>query len=202
MFCGFLTGYESCDESYSAILARALDAEMHLQAWAGKGLVKNAVSVLPTSGPPMPAYVNRTLATRGDAATAWAWASWTPDLVVVSLGGNDYNNAVVPTEDTFRAAYAALLDSLFAGYGRNTTVANICGGGSHADPSRNRACPFVQNSSAAYAAAHPARTVAYVEVPVGVVGDGDVACLGHHNLRGQQKFAAFLEPKLRDLMGW
>ena len=197
--------YESCVESYSSLLARQLDAEMHLQAWSGKGLIKNAVNILPSSGPPLPAYVNRSLATDWSAATTWQWSSWTPDLIVVSLGGNDYNNIEVPTEPVFRAAYHALLDSLFEGYAYAASapaIANICGGGSHADPSRNRACPFVKNSSMSYQQEHPTRKVNYIEVPVGVVGDDDIACLGHHDPAGQQKFADYLGPKLKAMMGW
>ena len=206
--------YESCDESYAARLAAALGAAPHVQAWAGKGLRRNADQLIPAAfGAPMPAYFNRTLATDGSAATAWNWRAWVPDVIVVSLGGNDFNNAIKPTQREFEAAYHAMLDSLFDAYHgahgaggagakeiEAPVVVSICGGGSPGDPSRNRACPFVNASVSSYA-----RAVArqyYVEVPVGVVPDGFSGCLGHHNREGSQMVADFLEPRIRQIMGW
>ena len=231
--------YESCDEAYSARLAAALGAEAHVQAWAGKGLLRNADQLIPAAfGAPLPTYFNRTLATDGGAATAWDWGRWLPDVVVVSLGGNDFNNAVKPTQHEFERGYHAMLDSLFGAYDRAMqqqqqqqqqqqrgqgqsqsqsqslpVVVSICGGGSPSDPSRNRACPFVNASVASYAWAGASagggkgKTAAmaralYVEVPVGVVPDGVSGCLGHHNRKGSQMVADYLEPRLREIMGW
>eukprot|EP01046_Picozoa_sp_COSAG06_P011981 COSAG06_NODE_690_length_13054_cov_5.226476_17_plen_109_part_00 len=54
-----------------------------------------------------------------------------PDLIVVSLGGNDFNhqNGNVPTNSSFSSAYARLLDQLFLQYERSEglVVASVCG---------------------------------------------------------------------------
>ena len=49
-----LPEYENCHASYSANLARALDAELRMEAWTGLGVFKNAVDFVPNSEYPMP----------------------------------------------------------------------------------------------------------------------------------------------------
>ena len=156
----------------------------------------------------------RTLQTR---PTLWntsaAFNTSAPDLVVISLGGNDFNHqgGHVPTNASFTAAYARLLDQLFSQRGGALVVAAVCGMGSpneaRFDPDNNRCrpCPHVQAAAAAYSAARPARRVAYFFVPCDgsvVRDDRDIGCNGHKNALGQAEVARFLEPKLRELMGW
>ena len=157
----------------------------------------------------------RTLQTREGGWTYDAAAGRPPpELVVVSLGGNDFNHQgdKVPTDATFSSAYAALLDAVFAEAGSALrAVAAVCGTGSPAeakfDPDNNRCrpCPHVEAAVAAYRSARPERRVEYFFVPCdgSVVNDhGDIGCNGHKNGKGQGEVAAFLEPKLRALMGW
>jgi hypothetical protein len=200
----------NCNRAYSGVLARLLEAEMHLQAWTGKGLIKNAdenVCFTPSCFRPIPAYINRTIATDWTAKTEWDFTKWVPDVIVLSVGGNDYNNPKQPTWLAFDHAYEQMLGSIFTYYAsapKLPVVVNICGGGSPSDPSRNRACPFVENATHMYkqAHAHEGKVVEYVEVPVGVVADEDRTCLGHHNRNGSAKVAHYLEPRIRKMMGW
>lgn len=136
-----------------------------------------------------------------------------PNLVVVSLGGNDFNHqdGRVPTNATFSAAYARLLDAFYSKFPDLGAVAAVCGMGSPAeaafDPDNNRCkpCPHVSNAVDEYTAKNPTRRVAYIFVPCdGSVVDGvdDIGCDGHKNAKGQSEVAAFLEPRLRALMAW
>ena len=196
--------YENCAEAYSAELARRTGAELHLQAIAGKGLLRNAVNLLP-SGPTIPQLLNRSIATDAGSDAAWDFTSWVPDAVVLSVGGNDYNNPEKPSEAEFAAGYASMLKALLSYYSaapRVPVLVSVCGGGSPSDPSRNRACPFVRNASDAFQRAQPSSKVAYIEIPVGVVPDGFSGCLGHHNATGQSLVASYLEPKLRKILNW
>ena len=82
------------------------------------------------------------------------------DLVVVSLGGNDYNHqkGKVPDDAAFAEAYATFLDGLYAQYERSgrdeLVVVSVCGQGSPAeaayDPDNNRCrpCPHVTTGRA------------------------------------------------------
>jgi len=35
-----------------------------------------------------------------------------------------------------------------------------------------------------------------------LTGDGDIGCEGHKNQLGQKRVADFLEPRMREIMGW
>jgi hypothetical protein len=63
----------------------------------------------------------------------------------------------------------------------------------------------VEESTRAYAAAHPTRRVFFVFVPCDgsvVTDQGDIGCEGHKNRAGQAEVAAFLAPRVRDIMHW
>lgn len=80
--------YEDCNQCYDSLLGKMLDAEIHVEAYSGLGVWQNAWDGDPT----MPYYWNHTLATEDSPETAWDFKRWTPDLVIVYLGANDYNN--------------------------------------------------------------------------------------------------------------
>lgn len=68
--------------SYASITARNLDAEAHVTALNGIGLM---VSWFPFT---MPDYYDQ-LSAVGDNGSKWDFASWTPDVVVINLMQND-----------------------------------------------------------------------------------------------------------------
>lgn len=116
-----LGGWErsNCDATALAEVARRVDASLSVQAFAGAGLTQNANARQrwQMGKLTMADYYNRTLQTR--AAPVWdVRAHQPPQLVLVSLGGNDYNHQQgrVPTNATFEAAYAKLLSDLFTTY--------------------------------------------------------------------------------------
>ena len=209
-----LLGWElsNCDSAYPGVLGRALGADISVQALAGAGLTQNAnaARVWEDGKLTMAQLHTRTLQT---SPRQWDVASHpSPNLVVVSLGGNDYNHqdGHVPANATFTAAYMRLLEQLFF-YSDELVVASVCGMGSPAeaafDPDNNRCrpCPHVERAVAAFHAKYPMRRVAYLFVPCdGTVVDdhGDIGCDGHKNRLGQGKVAKYLEPRLRQLMSW
>ena len=200
--------YANCAYGYPGVLGRALGADVSVQALAGAGLTQNANAASPwqIGEATMAELFTRSLQTRNES-----WDGDAPDLAVVSLGGNDFNHqdGDVPSNETFAAAYAALLDRIFAGGA--PAVAAVCGMGSPAeaafDPDNNRCkpCPHVEGAVEAYRTANPARRAAYVFVPCDgtvVTDHGDIGCDGHKNRAGQAEVARFLEPKLREIAGW
>jgi hypothetical protein len=216
--------YSNCNLAYPAVLGRALGATVSVQALAGAGLTQNANAARTWEDGKltMADLYNRTLQTQ--PVPVWrASRNHSPAaLVVISLGGNDYNhqNGHVPNNASFTAAYTRLLDRIFesreslelAGQ-QPVTVASICGMGSPAeagfDPDNNRCrpCTHVEAAVQAYQRAWPGRQrrVAYFFVPCdgSVVNDrGDIGCDGHKNKIGQAEVAHFLEARLRKLMGW
>jgi len=197
--------YENCAESFSGQLAEKFNAQIHLQAMAGRGLVRNADEWVPflSSGPTIPEAANRTICADSDPGKVWNFSSWVPDLVILSLGGNDYNNIKKPVESIFVQAYIRFLEYIYQSYKPNLpTIINICGGSSPSDHSRNRACPFVSNASSTYNTKYPSFPVHYVELPLDIVPDDDIACMGHHNADGHKHIVDYLTPKIESIMQW
>ncbi|ADG76051.1 cellulose-binding family II [Cellulomonas flavigena DSM 20109] len=117
----------NADAAFPAIVGRAVGADVHVNAFSGRGMVRNyAGSDLGTS---FRTYADRALlAVPGDA---WQRpADWQPQVVVVGLGINDFSTAVGAGEPwseqtlrtQFRAAYDGFVDSLRRSYGPDTFI--------------------------------------------------------------------------------
>ncbi len=101
------------DESrtFAAQAAESLGAERRTVCWSGKGVVQNYGR--DTLNPTLPMLYRRILA--GDAKHLWDLSVWTPQVVVIDLGTNDFSH-VAPDSTKFHRTYAAFVDSLHAGY--------------------------------------------------------------------------------------
>jgi len=99
-------GYHSSNGrfSYGYQLARMLDAQVHLVAFGGKGLVRDWRGM--RADVTAPEYYERALPTAAD--TPWDASSWVPDAVFVCLGTNDFNQGI-PDEQDWVAAYREFL---------------------------------------------------------------------------------------------
>ena len=97
----------------------------------------------------MPGYFNRTMQTAGEV---WNPARFVPDLVVISLGGNDYNHqgSRVPSNESFTKHYVSMLRTIhesYEAYSSNVRIIAACGMGSpiekihEPDNNRCRPCP-------------------------------------------------------------
>lgn len=207
--------YSNCDSAYPGIVGRKLEAFISVQALAGAGVTQNAFANIPDAVGrlTMAHLLNRTLQTD---ERVWNEKLSPPnDLVVISLGGNDFNHQKVdqlPSNASFHAAYTSMLDGIFDA--RRTpagefAVAAICGMGSpdemRYDPNnyRCRPCPHVEDAVKGYKEAHPERHLEYISIPCdgGVVsGQGDMGCAGHKNAVGQGEVADYLVPRLERLL--
>lgn len=105
--CHFTSETENQWLAFPSLTARALNAEVHVIAWSGKGVVQN---YLPSDDAIdrllVPQIFDRVLPER--AESKWDFARWTPDAVVIGLGTNDIS-LTDPGESAFVAAYTALL---------------------------------------------------------------------------------------------
>ena len=79
---------EDNPKTYEALAAKALNADYHVIAWSGKGLIRNYLTASPGS-PVMPELYTRYGAMDPDNSYPFP-ASWTPQAVVINLGTNDF----------------------------------------------------------------------------------------------------------------
>jgi len=216
--------YDNCDLAYHSVLGRQLNAQTSsVQAIGGIGVTQNAFANLPflVGQDTMPEYYDRMLQTEAYPLWDFALESPRPDLFVISLGGNDFNHqSAVPSNETFSDAYQAFLQIVVEPYLINTddntavvpTIVSVCGLGDptevERDPNNDRCrpCPHVQEATEAFGSKYADTVqVDYVFIPCDgsvVTGFDDIGCDGHKNALGQARVADFLEPRLRQIMGW
>jgi hypothetical protein len=94
-------------KSTAVVLASKLDAEPHVIASSGKGIVQNEPG---DDGEHFPVLYTRTLP--DVPGSTWDFASWTPDVVVITLGGSDMIGETPAAG--FGEAYDALVTSIRA----------------------------------------------------------------------------------------
>ncbi|MFD1145552.1 SGNH/GDSL hydrolase family protein [Saccharothrix hoggarensis] len=115
------------DRAFGALTARRLGADYQVNAFSGRGMVRNYNGIEP--GTDYRTYYDRALlAVSGDV---WRKpAGWRPQLVVVGLGINDFSTALNPGEPwtpeslvaAYKTAYHGFLDELRARYGSDTVI--------------------------------------------------------------------------------
>ena len=101
-FGDFYSKDENSYSSYGAIAARELNAELTLTTWSGLGLVRN----YDDSPMPLPERI-----TNKDANKKWDFSNYVPDIVIINLGTNDFNEHP-PSKEDFVDGYKRLIDRI------------------------------------------------------------------------------------------
>jgi hypothetical protein len=181
-------------ESYCPMLGRLFDADVHVIAKSGMGLLKNYNDKSIPTHPNMPDLWNRTLC--GSVEPAWPFASvsWVPDIIIVNLGTNDYSTAPQPSAEQFYAGYLAFskrLANLFP-HAKQLFMSGpmwCC----HVCKTCCETVHKVANDTGA----------AVVDMSCDVYNrHGLVGCAGHPNVAGHKKMVNDTVPTVRRLMGW
>jgi len=136
---------ESFALSWATLICDELSAECHYNAWSGFGMIVNCCSgcggwpkcdLVDTFGSDI---WTRTLATVGSSNTSdphgttpaneWDFSKWTPDAVVINLGGNDHlgTNASAAKSMAFVKRYEELVVAASKAYGGGTRFFLACG---------------------------------------------------------------------------
>jgi lysophospholipase L1-like esterase len=105
--CDSLRPYENADKAFGALLAHDLGAEYRLEAFSGKGVIRNWGDKQSRSSDPFPPFFTQTLC--GDPKSVWDFTKWTPHAVIIHLGLNDFSTAPEADPKEFTKAYIELL---------------------------------------------------------------------------------------------
>lgn len=112
---GVYRPFENSARTYATIAAQQVNAESHLIAISGYGVVRNYNDSNTTSPTPVPFYYGRTLMEREDLL--WDFQRWVPDAVVVKLGTNDHSTQPEPPAEVFINGVHGLLKQVHRAYG-------------------------------------------------------------------------------------
>jgi hypothetical protein len=187
--CPFTADTENHFETYGAIAARALGAEISTVAWSGKGVVANYGG---DRTEPMPELYDRTIPTEdGDYSFPRS-----ADVVIINLGTNDFSTDGDPSEAEFVGAYTAFLahirdrhpDALIL-----STIAPILGG-----DDCDRGSAYIASAIASRAGAGDTR-VRWIDLGAEPIGWG---CDYHPSVATHRAMADRLVPILREALGW
>lgn len=108
--CHFTPATENHYRAYAAIAARNLNAEHQAIAFSGKGLYKNYDN---TTTETMPELYDRIFPF--DDNVKWDFKRWTPDVVVINLGTNDFAHAN-PDSAIWVTAYLKFIKTIRTNY--------------------------------------------------------------------------------------
>lgn len=94
--------------SYGMLTAAALDAQVHLVCYGGRGLVRSWNGR--TDELNLPDYAELAIADQA-APVTWDHATYHPDLILSAIGTNDFS-LDIPERENYIAAYVALVERL------------------------------------------------------------------------------------------
>jgi len=179
--------------AYGPITARELNAEYNIEAWSGKGVVRNYGYPNITSPDPMPVYWNRSIAHRTDLTSVWSFKTWTPNAIIINLGTNDYSTAPVPPAPIFIQGYVSLINNILNSYTTASpapVIVLLCG-----PLASGQCCDNVQRVARDL-------SLHYLDMQGILQYPQDFGCDGHPAVTGHYKMAQLLAPFLQKLLNW
>lgn len=187
----FLAETENCNLTYAAITARYFGADFNLVSHSGQGIARNYDNLGP--GYHMPHRYKQVFNTAKEPLWEPAMGAYTPDVVVIYLGTNDFSTGEQPQEINFRNNYIALLKRIKANYGEDIPI--LCMG--------SNANPYLYDYIRSAVVVSGLKKVAYMTVSNFAHNyEDDLGASWHPNYQGHVKVASCMIPYISTLTGW
>lgn len=176
--------------SYAAIAARALDADLMMVCWSGRGLYRN-LSPVNDKVDTMPQLFEQTLPQ--DKNPIWDMNRFVPDVIAINLGTNDTGERggkePLKRED-YEDAYVKLINRLRE-FAPDAKMIISIGPMASASPVKTWLPGIAERFKDVSVVIYPAYT-----------GPDEYAGHGHPNIKKDQMMAARLEAQIRKVTGW
>lgn len=180
---------ENCNIAFSCITARYFNADYTLIAHSGRGAARNYGDTSRVSKVTMRELIDGTFDMEPEKK--WNFKEYTPDLVVINLGSNDFSTKPHPLKDEFIASYDKIISKLRAVYG---DVKILC-----VAPPKGGAFDYLRE----YCIEKKDKNLHLTAYLNGVYNDdSDLGSSGHPNYEGQKKIAMTLIPHISSIMKW
>jgi len=176
--------------TFGALVAKMVGADLFIEAWSGKGLVRNYGCPTITCNDTIPQLSSRTL---GKYNTPLWKFDWQPQAVVIGLGSNDYGSDPHPPTDVFVKGYLDFVNNrLLSHYGSNTTFFML---GFIGQLNSNIVAAQTQLKAMGVNAY-------FIDLSDVIKYPDDIGCDSHPGASGHQKYADKIGPFVKGVMGW
>ena len=184
---------QNCNLAYGCYVARYFDADYNLVAHSGQGMVRNYGDEKTTSDYTMLDRYGR-LFDEADKEQAYDFVgpySYTPDLVVIFLGTNDFSTKPWPSFEQFSAGYEQLIGKVRMAHGEEVPI--LCISSYVFEPTFDYVWRIAQDDKNLHFACILPESFAYPE---------ELGASEHPNRVGQQKMAMMIIPYVSTITGW
>ncbi|KAL9653080.1 hypothetical protein ABK040_006299 [Willaertia magna] len=186
--CDFTASTQDVTQSFVTKTAQYLNVtNFNIECWSGKGVVRNYGDKNTTSKNPYPSYYPRTLG--NDVKNEWKFSQFVPDLVVITLGGNDFSTAPRPSYEEFSTGYNKLIDYVFDRYlpykGNTLKMVLVCG-------PLSMDCYEGFSERVAMSRKEYGKTLFFLSMHGLLTESDDIGCAGHPSVKGDTKMANLL----------
>ncbi len=181
---------ENCNLAFGAIISRYFNSDYTFIAHSGWGAARNYGDTARVSKTSMKDRMMQTFDMYPQPQ--WSFNGYTPDLVVINLGSNDFSTKPHPLKEEFMAAYDIIIKNIRTKYG-NIPVLCV------APPLRGMAFEYIKE----YCDKANDPKLFFTAYLAGVHNrDSDLGSVGHPNYNGQRKIAQNLIPYISTITGW
>jgi lysophospholipase L1-like esterase len=188
----FTPDTENCNLAWGCIAARYFDADYTLIAHSGQGMVRNWGDGKAASEITMRDRMMRTFDMEPEPLWDFTKSAYTPDIVVIKLGTNDFSTDISPSQQIFNTAYAITLRQLREAYGK---VPVLCV--APAD------CPEIWGYLQDFQRELQDPDLHITAMMAGITNrTSDMGANFHPNHTGQRKFAMAIIPYISTITGW
>lgn len=184
---------ENCNQAYGCLVANYFDADYALVAHSGQGITRHYGDSVRVSVNNMPDRWMRIFDDHG--MEPYDFKAYTPDLVMINLGTNDFSPTAIPTSEQFVGAYVKLIKNIKAHYGEDTPVLCI---------TAHSASTYLKAAMAELAKETLKMKKVYMANPMDRVvnTETELGACWHPSFKGQCKIAMSVIPQVSTIMGW
>ena len=182
---------ENCNLTYARIIGRFFNADVNHVSHSGFGIVRNYDGALP--GESMAKRYSQLFDMSPEPQWTPDMAAYTPDIVVIYLGTNDFSTGKQPTLAAWCENYTTLIGKIRGYYGPEVPILCV------SSPSDDVMGDYVR--AAAAKCGQP--NVHWTSLQSAVYNmESDLGSSWHPNYEGQRKVASCLIPYIATLTGW
>lgn len=188
----FLLETENCNKAYGCIIARYFGADYALVAHSGQGMVRDYGDKEQLSKVNMSTRYTQVFDAHG--TQPYSFSAYTPQLVIINLGTNDFSPTAIPTDEQYVGAYQRMIQHIKEMY---KGVKILC----VTPHSANRYLTACIDLLAKRVYGDPDVFMANPLTDI-VTEARDMGADWHPNYQGQKKIAMCLIPQISAIMGW